>query len=56
MSSKDADGVVAGRNMKNRETDEVVVIKSVGYFVRYENDEVDGEVQRTALEAHFELI
>lgn len=48
--------VAVGHWMRNKETQEVVRVESVGAMIRYGNAEVDGEVQATRLAEHFDVL
>lgn len=48
--------VRVGQWMRNKETGEAVQVKSTGYFVKYDNAEVEGEVRSDKLEEQFKQL
>ncbi len=48
--------VAVGTWLKNKETGEAVKVVEAGSFVRYQNDDVDGEVQAAKLEELFDIL
>ena len=45
-----------GTWLRDRETGEAVKIVAMGGMIRYQNADVDGEVQQEKLEDHFKIL